>query len=130
MKLSMLLTANAIIAGAFGLAFVVAPGRLLMQYGIALPVGGLLVARLFGASLIGYCILTWMARDAADSDARRAIVTTLFVADALGAVISIGGQLRGYANALGWSTVLIYLLLTAAFGYFQFAKPAERAPTQ
>jgi len=30
----------------------------------------------------------------------------------------------GVANALGWSTVALYLLLALGFAYFQFMKPS------
>jgi len=38
-------------------------------------------------------------------------------------VMAFIGQLAGIANALGWSTVAIYLLLALGFAYFQFMKP-------
>jgi hypothetical protein len=34
-------------------------------------------------------------------------------------------QLTGAVNALGWSTVLIYLLFTLGSGYFLFVKGSE-----
>jgi hypothetical protein len=124
MKLGNLFGINAVIAGLFGLAFVFAPARLLAQYGLAVDPGFGLIAQLFGAALIGYAILTWQARNAGESDARRAIVFALFVADGVAAVIALMGQLRGFVNSLGWSTVVIYLLLGIGFAYFYFAKPA------
>jgi hypothetical protein len=124
MKLGNLFVINAVIAGLFGLAFVFAPARLLAQYGLAVDPGFGLIAQLFGAALIGYAILTWQARNAGESDARRAIVFALFVADGVAVVIALMGQLRGFVNSLGWSTVVIYLLLGIGFAYFHFAKPA------
>jgi len=125
MKLGNLFAVNAVIAGLFGLAFVFAPARLLAQYGLAVDAGFALVAQLFGAALIGYAILTWQARTAADSDARRAIVLALFISDAVAFVLALMAQLKGLVNSLGWSTVAIYLLLAIGFAYFQFAKTSE-----
>jgi hypothetical protein len=125
MKLANLFAVNAVIAGLFGLAFVFAPARLLAQYGLAVDAGFALVAQLFGAALIGYAILTWQARPAADSDARRAIVLALFISDAVAFVLSLMAQLKGLVTSLGWSTVAIYLLLAIGFAYFQFAKTSE-----
>ena len=124
MKLGNLCVINTVIAGLFGLAFVFAPARLLAQYGLAVDPGFGLIAQLFGAALIGYAILTWQARNAGESDARRAIVFALFVADFVGFVVALIAQLRGVVNSLGWSTVVIYLLLGIGFAYFYFAKPA------
>lgn len=125
MKLGNLFAVNAVIAGLFGLAFVFAPARLLAQYGLVVDAGFGLVAQLFGAALVGYAILTWSARNAGESDARRAIVLALFVSNALGFVLALMAQLKGLVNSLGWSTVAIYLLLAIGFAYFQFAKPSE-----
>ena len=125
MKLGNLFAVNAVIAGLFGLGFVFAPAKVLAQYGLTVDAQFGLVAQLFGAALIGYAILTWSARKAGDSDARRAIVLALFVSNAVGFVLALMAQLKGLVNSLGWSTVAIYLLLAIGFAYFQFAKPTE-----
>ncbi len=83
------------------------------------------MAQLFGATLLTFAILTWTARNAGDSAARAAIVLALFVGDAIGFVLALMAQLRGVVNQLGWSTVVIYLLLALGFAYFQFTKPAS-----
>jgi len=125
MKLQNLFAVNAVIAGLFGLAFIFAPARLLAQYGLAIDAVFGLVAQLFGAALIGYAILTWLVRKAADSDVRRAIVLALFISDGVAFVLALMAQLKGLVNSLGWSTVAIYLLLALGFAYFHFAKPSE-----
>ena len=125
MKLSMLFTITAIVTVAFGLAFVLAAPTLMSLYGITLSAGGLIVARLFGAALLGYAVLTWFARNARDSDARQAIVLALFIGDAMGFIVALLGQLSGAVNTLGWSTVAIYLLLALGCGYCQFLKPSS-----
>ncbi len=122
MKLSQLMVLNALVALAFGAAFVLMPARLLACYGISLTLGGILIARLFGAALLGFGTLTWLARNAAESDALRAIVLALFLGDAVGFIVALQGQLSGTVNALGWSTVALYLLFTLGYGYFQYAR--------
>ena len=124
MKLSTLMVINTIVALLFGLAFVLMAGTLLSFYGTTLSPGGLVVARLFGTALLGYAVLTWFARNTEESEARRAIVLALFVSDVVGFIVALVGQLSGAVNALGWSTVVIYLLLALGFGYFQFMKPS------
>ena len=125
MKLSALMTVNAVIAGLFGIAFVVVPVRFLAIYGTTVDAQLALIGQLFGAALLGYALLTWTARNAAASDARAAIVLALFVSDAIGFVVGLIAQLRNVVNQVGWSTVVIYLLLALGFGYFQFKKPAS-----
>ena len=125
MKLGNLFAVNSVIAGLFGLAFVFAPAQLLAQYGLAIGAGFGLVAQLFGAALLGYAILTWLVRNAADSEARRAIVLALFISDGVAFVLALMAQLKGLVTSLGWSTVAIYLLLALGFAYFYFGKPSE-----
>jgi hypothetical protein len=124
MKLGALLTVNAVIAGVFGLAFIFVPAATLSVYGVTADAQFAMVGQLFGAALLGFGLLTWSARNAADSEARRAIVFALFVSDAAGFVIALMAQLRGLVNVNGWSTVVIYLVLALGFAFFQFRKSA------
>jgi hypothetical protein len=128
MKLGVLFTVNAVIAAVFGCGFIVVPVQLLAVYGVGLTPGTVVVSRLFGAALFGYGVLSWQARAAAPSDALRAIVLSIFVADGIGFFASLLGALSGAVNAMGWSTVVIYGALGAAFGFFLFAKPAGTSP--
>ncbi len=125
MKLNTLMVINAIVAAVFGIAFVLVPAQVIQLYGITVDAPLKYVGQLFGAALVGFAILTWSARNATDSDARRAIVLALFVSDGVGFIVALIGQLAGVVNSLGWSTVAIYLLLALGFGYFQFARPAS-----
>jgi hypothetical protein len=124
MKLGVLLTLNAVIAMAFGVAFVLIPAELVAGYGVTLTLGTAVVARLYGAALVGYGVMSWQVRAAAPSDALRAIVLAFFVAEALGFVLSLHAVLSGAVNALGWSTVAIYALFGTGFGMFAFGKSA------
>ena len=124
MKLSTWLTISAVVAVVFGLAFVLVTGPLLSVYGITLDKAGTLVAQLFGASLLGFAVLNWFARGVTDREARQAILLANLASDTVGFVMALIGQLAGVANALGWSTVALYLLLALGFAYFQFMKPS------
>jgi DMSO reductase anchor subunit len=125
MKLKTLMIINTIVAIVFGLSFIIIPTQVYSLYDITADEQLIYMARLFGTVLIGFGILTWMARNATDSDARKAIVLALFIADSIGFVVALLGQLSNVVNALGWSTVAIYLLLALGFGYFQFFKAAS-----
>ncbi len=126
MKLSTLMRINAVVAAVFGIAFVLVPGQVLSLYGPDTTAALKYTGQLFGAALVSFAVLTWSARNAENSEARRAIVLALFVGDAVGFVLALIGQLGNVVNSLGWSTVAIYLLLAVGFGYFQFAKPAPQ----
>ena len=118
MKLSTLFIINTIVAILFGLGFVLLPATVLSWYGVTLNDAGLYIARLFGGSLLGFGIISWLVRESAGSAELRAILLAFFISDVLGFVLSLIYQLQGVANALGWSTVVIYLLLGLAFGYY------------
>ena len=119
MKLSTLLAINAVFAVIFGLGFLLIPETLLSFYGVSLGAAGLYLGRLLGGAFLGYGILSWLVRDGSGPE-MRAIVLALFVSEITGFVITVYYQLQGIANALGWSTAVIYLLFGLAFGYHYF----------
>jgi len=123
MRLNNLLVVAAVISAVFGVAFLVASGPLLALYGVTLDKAGTLVAQLFGALLIGLAVLNWFARNVTDPAARQAVVFGNLTGDVVGFVVILIGQLAGITNALGWSSVAIYLLLALAFAYVQFMQP-------
>jgi len=124
MKLSTMFIIYAVVSAIFGFTFVFVPETALAFYGITLSPGGITIARLFGAALLEFALLSWFVRNAGDSEARKAIILAIFVGEAVGFVVALFGQLSGVVNALGWSTVAVYLLLALGFGYFQFIKPS------
>jgi len=72
--------------------------------------------------LLGFGVLNWLGRNFSDEQAKQVLVNTNLVGDAVGLIFALLGQLGGVpgVNALGWSTVLFYLLLTAGFAYLRF----------
>ena len=82
--------------------------------------GAALTAREYGATLIGNLMLTWFAREAEKSIARKAIILDLLVYDAIALIATLIIQLSGGLNILGWGIVFVYLFFTAGFGYLLF----------
>ena len=128
MKLKNLMIINAFVAIVFGVVFVIIPSQVYSLYdpGTSDTLDILnYMGQLFGAALIGFGLLTWTARNSADSDARQAIVFALFVGNGIGFVVALIGQINNVVNVLGWSTVAIYFLLALGFGYFQFSQTSS-----
>lgn len=100
----------------FGVILLSAPGALFSFLGASLSPGGTFAAREYAATLCGNLMLTWFARNAAESAAQRAIILALFVYDAIGFIVSLIAVLSGVLNPLGWFVVAIYLFFTWAFG--------------
>jgi hypothetical protein len=125
MKLKALLVINAIVTVVFGVAFICVPSQVFPQYGIEPNLNLNYMGQLFGAALLAIAVLSWMVRNTTDSVARRAIVVAFFVGDTVGFIVSIIAQFRGAMNALGWSVVVIYLLLALGFASFTFKKSTQ-----
>jgi len=125
MKLSTLMVINTVISAVFGIAFVLIPWQVLSLYGVQPNPALNFVGQLFGVSLVTFAVLTWSARNADDSNARKAIVIAFLIGDGIGFIVALIAQLGGVVNTLGWSTVAIYLFLALGFGYFRFAKSSS-----
>jgi len=124
MNLTNLLRLHAILAAIYGLGLVLAPEfivSLLSPFPLN-PVGAD-IARLFGAALILVMFVAWGASQLTDRLSRRMVAGGLLVYTTLGVVISTWGQLAGNWNALGWSTIISYLIFVRGYGYFLFLKP-------
>lgn len=120
MKASYVFTVTAIVALVFGLAFVLVPSQTLSLYDVTLDAAGLFIARLLGAAFLMFAVVSWLVRNAGPSPERQAIALAFFAGDAVAFVASLLAQLDGIANALGWSTVAIYLILALGFGWVRF----------
>ncbi len=126
MKLSTLMIINAVVAGVFGVAFLLVPDQVASLYDVEVSEILTFVIRLLGAAFVEIAGVTWFARNADDSAARRAIVLALCIGNAVGFVVALIGQINNVVAAVGWGNVAIYLLLALGYGYFQFVKPAPK----
>lgn len=118
MKLRTLMVIKAIVCVVFGPILLFWPEPLLTFLGSSFGPGAAITAREYGAALVGNFVLTWLARGAEESVARRAIIWDLFVYDAVAFVAMLLIQLSGGMNLLGWCIVAIYIFFALGFGYF------------
>lgn len=126
MKLNNMMAIKAVIFVVIGILCVLMPTTFMSLSGATLNQAGAFTTQLLGAMLILISVMLWFARNAPRSEvALRAIVLAVTIGDLIGFIISLLGQLKGVANALGWAFVVLWLLLACGFGYFQFVKPAN-----
>lgn len=118
MTLKTLMIIKAVVCLGFGPLLLLFPDPLLTLLGSSFGPGAAITAREYGAALLGNFMLTWVAREAAESVARRAILWDLFVYDAIAFVAILVIQLSGGMNLLGWGIVAIYLFFAVGFGSF------------
>ncbi len=117
MKFKTLMIIKAVVCLGFAPILLFVPEPLLKLLGVSYGMGAALLAREYGATLCGNLMLTWFARNADASVARRAIILALFVYDAVAFVATLIIQLSGGLNVLGWGIVVLYLFFATGFGY-------------
>jgi hypothetical protein len=120
---------NAVIAGGYGIALLVAAHPILDLYGITPNPEGVYMARWFGVGLLAIGLVTWLARDAAESAAGLAIARALAVTYGIGVLLALWGTLFGPFNALGWIAVGLNLLLGSGFASFKLIEPTTSSAT-
>lgn len=123
MKFHTLMIIKAVVCLALGVPILIMPSFIYSIFGITLEPGSAVVAREYGAALIGTLMITWFARNAQESNIRWAIALGYCVYDAIGFVDALVATLSGTMNLLGWSVVVLYLFFALGFGYFALRSP-------
>ncbi len=123
MKFQTVMIIKAIVCLSLGLPILFVPVFTYSLFGLTLSEGGAFAAQEYGASLIGNLMVTWFARMAVESDARRAIILGLCVYDAIGFVVTAIALISGVGGPLLWFALAIYLFFAVGFGYFLIVPP-------
>jgi hypothetical protein len=113
------LTAAAVVALVFALGLLLMPTFMGTLYGLGASPVQELIARFFGATLLGVGLINWFAKDM-DYATLRPVILGNLIGNAVGLIVALMGTLGGVMNSVGWLSIAIYLLFTLAFGYFQF----------
>jgi hypothetical protein len=125
MMLRHLFTINLPIAVFFGLVCAVLPEWTIQLYGLDSNEAAIWTTRLTGGSILAFATLMWYGRTRAAVETRRAIALALLAQDAIGAIASIEIQLKGSANAFGWTSPILYVFLALGYAWFVFIRPAD-----
>jgi hypothetical protein len=115
---------NSIVAFLFGLGFLFFPARALGLLGTETFVSTVLVARLFGAAMLGLGLVLWFAKEVKEVSVQKGLGIALLVSAATGLIVTLLGTFA--ANAVirtnGWAVMLVYLLFGLGYGYLLFLK--------
>ncbi len=122
MNLRNIFIANAVVAFGFGAILVVAPTVILSMHGITEGAGAKLMGQFFGVELLFVSLLTWLARNAEESTARRGMVIAGAITAVIGVVVAAIGTASGVMNAVGWVPIAVYVFFTVAYGYLWLVK--------
>jgi hypothetical protein len=115
---------HAIIAAVYALGLLLLPATIV---GLLTPeplgAAAIDIARLLGAAHVLIAALAWGASTLESRPARGVAARALLSYAVLGLVITAVGQVQGTWGPLGWSSVALYLLFVAGYGYFLFVRP-------
>jgi hypothetical protein len=118
MNLKMFLMIAAAIAVFYGIAFLLIPNFVMTFYGITTSAPAILMSRFFGVALLSLGLVTWFLTVTSDWTALRGLLLGSSIGNATGVLVSAWGTVTGIMNAIGWSAVLIYLVLFAGCVYY------------
>ena len=117
MKREMFFAIFGVLGVLFGLGFLLAPEMSLRAYGVPTDPHNLMQSRYFGSVLLGFGLVSFLARETQDPKAIRALLVGGLVGNLIGAAISASaaGHLQ---NGLAWVSVAIYVALAAGGAYY------------
>ena len=124
MKLRTFFMIVAVIGLLYSVGLLLMPEFMETSYGTGTSAGEVLSDRFFGGTLLSLSVITWLARDLTGASVRP-IITGSLIGNAVGFVVALMGTLGGVMNASGWSAVVIYLVFSLGFAYFQFMAPPK-----
>ena len=111
-----------IVEALFGIGFLIVPGTMLGPFGVTLDATAIAFARLFGSALMSFPILLWFARKSDIPDFKKGVVYSLFSYYFVSTILLMITQLAGLMNVMGWSVIVIHVILLVWFGYFLLKK--------
>jgi hypothetical protein len=124
MTLTNLFRLHAVLAAIYAVSLLIAPKEVVgLLSGQSLSSVGVDITRLFAAALVLVTLVVWTASRVNDTITRRRLALSLFVYTTLGAIIALVGQLAGTWGALGWRSIVSYLIFVIDYGYFLFVNP-------
>ena len=130
MQLRHVFTANCVYAFFFGAGFTFFPTTFSSLVGFDAPGDASLIARVLGIFVLGTGLITLFARASAESEARRAIILSLFI---LYVSLIVYKVLLHVVFGIPFNLVfgIIYIIhagLVMGYGYFLFGSPGKGEP--
>jgi hypothetical protein len=106
-----LFIANVLLTFPFGLLALAAPAALFAQFGLRLDDAGQLIARGYGATLVAYGVVLFLARQSSDGRTVGAFLLSMALFNAIEAVIQGIAGIQGIAAAIIFGNVAIHALV-------------------
>lgn len=133
MKLTQLLSINAILFIGLGIAFALYGPLMIAMFGILESEGSPVMywyaasfARLLGAALFGFGFVLWaVRRQTASTPGRQGITVALVISYALGFAVAITQQVSIWGTIAGWVLSGFILVLLMAYIYLLIKRTGE-----
>ena len=117
----LVLTTTAVLIGIFGLGWLIVPDVMGNYWRIAPGDNLNYMGHRYGAFMVGLVVAMWLARNAPNTPARRAVMIGAFVSLALTTALSLYGALTLALHA--WPAVVVESVLVVGFVWVLFIKP-------
>lgn len=119
MKLSTYAIIITILAVGFGLAFVFIPVKVAAFYGLTLDTGGIITARYFGVSNLFIGMIFWSYSSVSPSaKSWPKLLLYSLIYDIMQLIVTLMAVLSNESNAMGWTTVVLFVLLAIGSVYY------------
>lgn len=118
-----LMVSKALMSVIVGVMILTVPKYFFSIMGVTLQAEGIMPVWQYGAAVMGNALVTWYARDAEESRARRAIMIGMVAYNGIGLIVVSIATLTGVTNLLGWLGVAVYLFFTFGFCYYWIKPP-------
>ena len=121
------LTIVAVLGVLYGIMFVLFPSDAVAFYGVTGQPNAAYSTQFFGSALLALAVIVWYARNFKDWDAVRSVLIGGLVLFVLDLLLGLWGIKQGLVNAMGWSTVVVNVLLIAGALYCLRGKAVQAA---
>jgi len=115
------LTSTAVLIGSFGVGWLIAPNAMGDYWRMAPGDTLNYMGHRYGAFMLGLVVALWLARNAPNTQARRALMIGALVGLTLTTAVSLYGALALALNA--WPAVIVEFALVMGFLWVLFVKP-------
>ncbi len=127
MNFRSLAAASAVVSLLFGLTFCLIPGPVLPLYRQGLNLGApdaqhLTLARSFGVALLMTAATIWGMRGLIETAVQRVIARYVALAMIVGAVVHLYAVVTAAVNAVGWSSVAVFVVFAVLWGRCGWAR--------
>jgi hypothetical protein len=112
----MMLKVNAVLAGVFGLAFLVAPATTMAMWGVQADVTNTFFLRQVGTAFIGITIISWYFSSRPYGESTWTVGLAMFVSTAISTLVALNQVFVGTGHyGMRWVSVAIYGFLAVGF---------------